>query len=232
MKQFNDRDHSIKNRKMLKWGYGALLSALESYEHQSYYPLNSDEHRNKGRYDYQPYSINWFLHHLHDAHQVLKYLRPDEKKKFKFVDIGCGVGTKVKLANALFDAHGIEVWEPYTEVAKELMKKKIVRNHGKIYELKDTNRILVEDATKFENYGNYDILYFFRPLSEPEKEIKLENRIYQQAKPGTIVIPLWHDGDLPEYIRPLSCPSGEIHIKMHSKKKFDALNEWVKENLT
>jgi len=44
------------------------------------------------------------------------------------------------------------------------------------------------DALEFDRYGDYDIVYFFRPISIHEQLKRMEDRILEQVRPGTILI--------------------------------------------
>ena len=91
-----------------------------------------------------------------------------------FLDIGCGIGTKVMLADVLFDAHGLELSEEYLKVAK----------------LIGCRNVWQEDAMEYENYGDYDILYFYCPFRDEFSQVKFEKFIYSQMKSGAILIPM------------------------------------------
>lgn len=87
----------------------------------------------------------------------------------RFLDVGCGLGSKVGIALSLgFDAYGIEINPYYAAIASEHV---------------GTNRILCTDAVGFCNYANFDVIYFYNPMVSDD----IEQAIMANAKMGTIV---------------------------------------------
>lgn len=96
-----------------------------------------------------------------------------------FLDVGCGLGTKLIMVNHAFrQIDGIEFDSGYAEKARELTK------------LRDDRITIIEtDALKFNGYQNYDIIYFYTPINDRKKQILLETRIIRRAKAGAIIVP-------------------------------------------
>lgn len=87
----------------------------------------------------------------------------------RFLDVGCGLGNKVWIAQELgFDAHGIEVNEKYVEIAQNLV---------------DPQRVLCQDATTYADYGRYDVIYFFNPMPSGA----LEAAVLGGARQGALI---------------------------------------------
>ncbi len=102
----------------------------------------------------------------------------------RFLDCGCGIGNIILLANGIayginsrihghfggFAAQGIEFDEETIKTARSLwIDHCIIRG----------------DLLKFDKYADYDFIYFYCPLSRPEKEVEFETRMLTQIKPGT-----------------------------------------------
>jgi len=118
-----------------------------------------------------------------DTRQVfaqLKFVRNylDEKggkppgHGYSFLDIGCGIGNILLFAEQFgFDAHGIE---------KDLYPRETASS------LLDTDQIYDEDIRNFERYGDFDILYYFCPLTDGQREF--ERHIEESLRPGGVLI--------------------------------------------
>lgn len=97
----------------------------------------------------------------------------------KFLDVGCGGGTKVYAALPYFQAaHGLENDTSKVAMAEAVMQKLDVPA-GSIHE---------GDARTFKRYADYDVIYFFRPLRNSEGLKEMEDEILHQARPGTVLI--------------------------------------------
>jgi SAM-dependent methyltransferase len=87
----------------------------------------------------------------------------------RFLDVGCGLGGKVWIADALgFDSFGLEINRKYAEIAGECV---------------GTDRIVCCNALTFPNYDCYDVIYFYNPMPSAE----LEFAILESAKKGAII---------------------------------------------
>ena len=115
----------------------------------------------------------------------------------KFVDVGCGVGTKLVIADGVWrntsswglNLTGIENTPAYVRVAKRLMSR-----YNSSYYTRDIQRnkhsrgsIVKEDIKTFD-YSPFDIIYFYCPLTDGENQRRLEERIIQTAKPGAYIL--------------------------------------------
>jgi trans-aconitate methyltransferase len=91
----------------------------------------------------------------------------------KFLDVGCGIGTKMLLADAFFglSTQGIER-------SPEMVKE--ARQHGLV--------VTEADALGWDGYGNYDVVFFNRPFFGKELQARLEAQVWADMKPGAVVI--------------------------------------------
>jgi SAM-dependent methyltransferase len=87
----------------------------------------------------------------------------------RFLDVGCGLGNKVWIAQTLgFDAYGLEINPKYAEIAAECV---------------GPNRILCQDGIAFPDYDAFDVIYFHNPMPSGE----LETAILTNARKGAII---------------------------------------------
>jgi SAM-dependent methyltransferase len=118
-----------------------------------------------------------FLRHVHGARRVLAAL--GRTGEARFLDVGCGAGTKVVLAAAFFaHADGLELDPGYAAVAGRLLGTRHAPRTG----------LLAGDALAFDAYAGYDVIYFYQPMRDDTKLAALERRIALAAKPGTVLI--------------------------------------------
>ncbi len=88
------------------------------------------------------------------------------------LEVGCGVGLKLLLANQLgFHAAGVEINEKFVSVAKMIVPDAKI-HHG--------------NALDF-SYSGYDVIYLYCPFSNGEKERELELKILEESSPNTIL---------------------------------------------
>jgi SAM-dependent methyltransferase len=92
----------------------------------------------------------------------------------KCIDIGCGIGNILLIAELLeFDIFGIEKDPASLQIARNLVGEALVA------EL---------DIWSFERLADFDVLYYFRPFCEKTRQLKFERLVEQQCKPGAILI--------------------------------------------
>jgi hypothetical protein len=99
----------------------------------------------------------------------------------KFLDAGCGIGNILFVAYvtelALHVLHGFENNPQVLKFAK--------------YNTFWTNiKIFNQDLIKATTYGNYDIIYYYRPLSDYKKQLEFEHLVEDQMKIGAVLIPI------------------------------------------
>lgn len=90
-----------------------------------------------------------------------------------FLDVGCGIGTKMALADSVFglSVTGIEIDDVTAAVRS------------------DDYRIVVGDALTAGDdlYREADIIWMYRPFRERYAQLRLEHLVYALAKPGAVV---------------------------------------------
>lgn len=118
-----------------------------------------------------------FVETMHATYRVaLAQKRP---RPMRFLDVGCGGGTKLQIASALFEeVHGLEIEPQFAAAARD----QIARAGP------STAEIIEGDALKFEGYGAYDIVYFYWPIRDPDLLALMHARIVEMVRPGTILV--------------------------------------------
>jgi SAM-dependent methyltransferase len=109
-----------------------------------------------------------------------------ELKGVNFLDVGCGPGTKMRIAAGLFGltVHGVEIDAAMSfEAAKA--------------QFKDNADIEQGDALEYRGYADMDIIWLYRPFRDPLSEFKLEQKILEEMKPGAIIAGASWEIDVP-----------------------------------
>jgi SAM-dependent methyltransferase len=98
----------------------------------------------------------------------------EEPKNCTFLDIGCGIGNVLLVAEQMdFDVFGFEK-DPYPcAIAQKMFGRE---------------RVIQEDIWDFSGYDRFDIIYYFRPFHDGATQRKFEHYIEDQLKPGGILI--------------------------------------------
>jgi hypothetical protein len=106
---------------------------------------------------------------LMDAFQIFN---GDRTKRF--LDVGCGMGSKVILASPVFDSYGLEYNEKYVQKAHAL----------------GLARVMHCDAFEFKDYKTFDLIYYYRPIFTPDLYYEFETIIHKNLKIGALVAPM------------------------------------------
>jgi len=96
-----------------------------------------------------------------------------ETNGVSFLEVGSGIGTKSMIAKYLFGltTFGIEYSETLATVATQ-------KHRGPVW---------VGDALTYPfGYGSHDIIWMYRCFRDPGLQDALEQRIYNEAKPGAV----------------------------------------------
>jgi hypothetical protein len=134
-------------------------------------------------YGYIPLDLNELFDCLFDLETALKadsdYKDPDlVHHRVDFVEAGCGSGRNIFLIGAtdrfeIGKLHGFDLSKPLVD-------------HGRLVFGLGEN-IIMADCMEFD-FAPYDVVYFYRPFSSPEKQEAFEDRLVTQMKPGAYVI--------------------------------------------
>ena len=90
----------------------------------------------------------------------------------KFVDIGCGFGNVMLFAEQMdFQVFGLEKDEASLEVARSLF---------------EPEQLIQEDIRNYTGYDRFDVIYYFCPLTEGQREF--ERFVEDRMKKGAILI--------------------------------------------
>jgi SAM-dependent methyltransferase len=123
----------------------------------------------KDQYGFIPFPCGSFADILIEASV---YYKMDINKRF--LDVGCGPGTKLLMAKSFFKAEGIEVVDRFIQQSKAF----------------GLDCVHKQDALEYEHYGDFDVIYFYRPFKNNELQKQLEDRIYSQMKVGALLAPM------------------------------------------
>lgn len=168
----------------------------------------------QGMYPCIPFSNQSFLNRLQDAMDILQAVgtRDDKGGRPKFIDVGCGIGMKVKMAAlAGLEAHGIEYHKEYVRLAHRLVNQSCITRG---------------DAREYKRYGEFDIIYFYCPMANHDLQIQLEKTIYEQAKEGAVLIEALKQNDYLEASEP---QLRRIHREVYMKTSDLELAEWLRQ---
>lgn len=117
-----------------------------------------------------------FMHCIHLAHRIL--LARKQMSPVRFIDIGCGGGLKVAMAAQVFArSEGLDYDAGYVAAAERAFLGMGATRC----------RAFEADGMTFDRYGDYDVLYLFKPMYEPAL-YALEARVVGDAPPVAIII--------------------------------------------
>lgn len=156
----------------------AALNAVFTRAHRALNPgPQAEAAAHLGCFPDIPLNAGWFLSNAHLACRLLRARK--HAGPTRFLDVGCGGGVKVVLASELFDtADGLDIDQGYVETAgRTLAAMRATRC-----------RVFQADGLTFDGYADYDVIYFYQPMSDQDGLMRLERRIAETAAPGAILI--------------------------------------------
>lgn len=92
----------------------------------------------------------------------------------RFLDVGCGIGNVLLIAEQFgFEVYGIEKDEYPFRVAAKLIGEE---------------RIAQADIWAYAGYGEYEVVYYYRPFSGRTQQLRFEKLIENSMKTGSILV--------------------------------------------
>jgi len=160
--------------------YQNCLDRLHSYFSPTPPHLYSPE---IGRHGDLPYPFTRFFRLMQ---AVRRLVLAQGRGSASFLDVGCGVGLKLLQAAEFFDVvHGFDFDPERAAVAHRLVARA----------QRPQDRGFCADALTFDGYGDHDVIYAYKPLSDPDLLQQMERRIVAQAKPGALLILPYFEAD-------------------------------------
>ena len=130
----------------------------------------------RGCYDFVPFCNGSLVDTLLKIMRYHKAYHPSHRP-LRFIDAGCGIGTKVIIAEAMgCVAEGLEI------------SKKLIEDGKKLFQFNGRHPRILQGDIRNHEYSKYDIIYFYCPLSNKRQEKIFEELVWKQAKVGTYVI--------------------------------------------
>lgn len=211
------RNESETDPEVQRWN--ALDRAMTAL-HEFVNPRDAQDQaaRDDGYFTDIPLPSSVFLADCHAAYRTC--LAQDRTAPVRFLDVGCGGGVKVLMASQFFArAHGLEVDPGFYAAADGLLARV---GRGRCDAIKG-------NALSFGGYRDYDVIYFYQPIRDPDLLMQLEQRITGEAWAGTVLVaPYAGFADRgPE----LGCGhvSGHVWVTHSSQEEADALAERARE---
>lgn len=159
---------------------------------------------------------------IQDAHAALRVaLATQRRAPLRFMDVGCGAGVKLLLAAQYFDrVDGLEYDRGYVEAARQLLDK-LGYAESQVYQA---------DARTFPRFGEYDVLYFYQPMSDQAGLEAIERQIATSARPGTVLMAPY--SQFAERAGALGCGHVEGHVYLAGTSAEEAQEvrgraEWI-----
>ena len=110
---------------------------------------------------------------LYFTSKYLKENRPADGP-FSLIDVGCGIGNVMLFAEQMdFEVSGFEKDEFPFLIAQKLMGK---------------DKVSQFDLWEYKGYEKFNVIYYFRPLSDGEAQRKFEKMIEDRLQPGGVLI--------------------------------------------
>lgn len=167
--------------------------------------------RANGQYEDIPYPVQDFLRQMQLARRVGVVLG---KAQLRFLDVGCGTGLKVMMAaEMLGQADGLE-YLPNLAASARRMLRRAGMGHSRVH---------IGDALRFDGFARYDLIYFYKPIHDPDQLSALEARIVAQARPGTILIAPYAGFAQRRNGQGCSPVAGHVHVTGREARKMGQL---------
>jgi len=167
----------VRNQENVLW---SLLDDFRNY-------LWSENGTNKkGEFDYIPSFNRESMNQIGLVIDDLPTQQRNDLRNLKFLDAGCGKGLIVAMARAFgFDSFGLEIRVKYI---KEALKVLYGGNAFIQVGWQSFPEIRKQNILKYESYGRYDVIFYYSPFDNNNKEEEFEERIEEQMKVGAYLI--------------------------------------------
>jgi len=125
-----------------------------------------DSHGSDKEWGYVPLSVGEFVRVMDTA---LKVFHADHGKAADtFLEVGCGPGWITKMVDCLgMNATGLEKNPAYCQIARAICGE---------------SHVIEADALTYQEYGKYDIIYFYMPFKDDKMRKALVSSMAKQAK--------------------------------------------------
>ena len=155
---------------------------FRDYERKQSNLYNEKNGYSKNFYHFIPLDVDQFLDQIYLTFNLLKHdsdiLNTNyEYNNFKFLDVGCGIGSKMWIVTKLYNCkiHGLEINDIYINEAY------------KTFGL-SKNLFTIINALNYEHYSTHDIIYFYCPCKDFFLQKNLEIKIKTDMKIGSFLL--------------------------------------------
>lgn len=143
-----------------------------------------------------PLPMTRFQNLIRAAARLLRAM--DRPEPWSFLEVGCGLGLKLIAAQEQFArVEGVEYDATRAAQAQAMMesahKHLTAADAAASPWLRGTvprgpAQVHAGDALEFAGYGDFDVIYSYRPIADSALRTALERRIIAAARPGTVLI--------------------------------------------
>ena len=156
---------------------------IRSYN--SFLRILSNNHKTaENKYSKNYYSfipLPHFRDLIQDFYETYRKLRKKTKAP-TFIDIGCGCGNILVLAQSIgYKIYGIDNDPKCINIARKLCFAGLPTY---------SERIFRGNILNYNGYEKYDVLYYYVPIKEIRLMLKAAKRIHNQMKVGAIIYPV------------------------------------------
>ena len=166
-----------KTKKYYKRCNRIASTVFDSMQRKISSQIHSERENHPKSYWFIPHDTAYTIDQLILVHD---YIAKAIKRKlysgqFNFLDAGCGTGNILLLAAAIgFNVKGLEHDSKIIKLAKII---------NPLY-----NDIKKQDILTYKEYGKFDVIYYYRPFRDNDKQTEFERLVENQMKIGSLLI--------------------------------------------